>query len=147
VAATRRLIAVTILALAFASACNAAPTGASASNPCDFGAVVLDVGPVALCEHAIAVAEARLGWLHWPIRSTRFRLDLCPPNARCMPPAPNEAWVIFTFTSGDPAMVHVVADASGALSALDQESPPAWLLDELREQDPSRPTEPQDAGG
>jgi hypothetical protein len=147
VAATRRLITVAVLALASASACGAAPTGASASNPCDFGAVVFDVGPAALCEEAIAVAEARLGWLHWPITSKRFRLDMCPPNARCLPPLQNEAWVIFTFSSGDPTMVHVLADATGALSALNPEAPPDWLLLELREQDPSRRTSPQDPGG
>jgi hypothetical protein len=146
-ATTLRLILAAQLAATIVAGCASQTPGPDTANPCEFGAVAFDVGPVDLCEQAIALAEARLGWLHWPITSVRFRQDMCPPNARCVALARTEAWVVFTFSMGDPSMVHLVADATGALSALNPESPPDWLLEEIRQQDPSRPAEPQDAGG
>ena len=146
-ATTRHLIVAAVLSAALVLGCGGTAPGRDSPNPCEFGAVALDVGPVALCEQAVALAQQRLGWLHWPVTSIRFRQDMCPPNARCLPVVGNEAWVVFTFSMGDPTMIHVVPDATGALSALNPESPPDWLRDEIRQQEQSAPATPQDAGG
>lgn len=121
--------------------------GCEATSEASFDAEALPEDPCLLwqeafavipdrCGEAVNVAEARLGWLHWPVASRVLRLNLCPPNARCRAPAPDEfnAWVIYRFTSGDPVMIHVHADgqdASAALVAEAPERPPDWLLEEL----------------
>jgi len=114
---------------------------ATIAEACQFGAAVFDVGPVALCAKAIELAAARLGVVHWPITSVTFRLQLCPPNARCAAPGdePNEGWVIFTFTAGPPVMVHVGPSqlfgvVNGGLTAGDPEPVPGWLLAEIGSQ-------------
>ena len=108
------------------------------ADPCQFGAALFDVGPVALCQKAVALATARLGVLHWPITSTRFRTNLCPPNARCDLRFPElvEGWVIFTFTAGDPVMIHVgpptnVGAPPNVLVVGDPEPLPDWLREEI----------------
>ena len=83
-----------------ATAADVAPPPADQSihgDPCEFGAVVFDVGPVALCQAAVDLATARLGPLHWPITSITFLLQICPPNARCRAPDETDGWVIFQF--------------------------------------------------
>jgi hypothetical protein len=113
---------------------------AATGGPCAVASPVV-VGDPSLCPKAIALAEARLGWLHWPITTITFRSDLCPPNARCAFVA-NEGWVIFTFWTGDPVMVHVAPAAgiallgeagvgAAGLIAGDPQPVPDWLLDEL----------------
>jgi hypothetical protein len=140
-----------VLAAVAMTGCSAGPTGEAAqSNPCEFGAAVFDVGPVGLCEDAIALAQARLGWLHWPVTSMTFRRDMCPPNARCAIVAGidrGEGWGIFTFSIGDPSMIHISRDANGVLIPGNPESPPDWLKEELSRQGPFRPTESQGGGG
>jgi hypothetical protein len=82
-----------------------------------------------LCQEVVDVANARLGWLHWPISSTTFRAgEPCPPGARCAAPSGNTATVLFTFWAGDPVMVVVTKDASGtAAVAADPEPLPSWM--------------------
>lgn len=143
----RSLIALALAATALLGGCaGAAPEGgAPAGIPCDFGGAAPDVGPE-ICERAIALAEARLGWLHWPVASTRFRASMCPPNARCLAASGDEGWVIFEFTVGDPVMIRVgppivgnVVDLS-RLVAGDPEPLPDWLREELDGTgDPSEP--------
>jgi hypothetical protein len=125
--------------------CKATPTsGQAPSNPCEFGAVVFDVGPVDFCAKAVALAQVQLGWLHWPVASTSFRSEICPPNARCVGDgADDEGWVVFTFSIGDPSMIHVGPDANGVVVAGVPEAPPDWLMDELNAREPSRQTGPQ----
>jgi hypothetical protein len=123
------------------SANEAAPPGvdpATVDKACQFGAVVFDVGPVALCTRAVALATARLGILRWPITSIAFRLSVCPPNARCLAAVgePVEGWVIFTFSAGAPAIVHVgrpsnVGAVPNALIAGPPQPVPDWLLKEI----------------
>lgn len=90
-----------------------------------------------ICPAAIAVANARLGLVHWPVASTRFLASLCPPNARCrFALVPHDTWVIFTFSVGDPVMIRVgppgLANAPpGALVAGDPETPPDWALQQI----------------
>jgi hypothetical protein len=113
---------------------------AATGGPCAVASPVV-VGDPSLCLKAISLAEARLGWLHWPITSTTFRSNLCPPNARCAFAA-SQGWVIFTFWTGDPVMVHVAPAGdiallgeagvgAAGLIAGDPEPLPDWLLDEL----------------
>ncbi len=105
---------------------------------CQFGAVVFDVGPIALCAKAVALAIARLGGPHWPITSISFQVSLCPPNARCraVPDEPVEGWVIFTFADGSAAMIHVgpaqiIGAPPNTLVAGAPEPVPQWLLDQM----------------
>ena len=105
-------------------------------DPCSFGAVVFDVGPVALCQEAVKLALARLGPTQAPLTSVTFRLDICAPNERCAAPPQNEGWVIFTFAFGPPLMVHVGpagADLGldGPLTAEAPQPLPAWLAAEI----------------
>ena len=141
----RRRLVVALLAAWLTARCSAAPSDQAAqSNPCEFGAVVFDVGPVDFCAKAVALAQVRLGWLHWPVTSTSFRSEICPPNARCLGDgADNEGWVIFTFSIGDPSMIHVGPDANGVVVAGFPEAPPDWLIKELDAREPSRQTGPQ----
>ena len=141
-------LVVALLAASLMIGCSAAPSdGQAQSNRCVFAAIVFDVGP-AICTDAVAVAKARLGWLHWPVTSVKFRSSLCPPFGRCRANIGNvtESWVIFTFSFGDPQMIHVAPPDSGAgidtaLVAGDPEPVPDWLRDELLQQDA-----PQDLG-
>ncbi len=89
-----------------------------------------------ICTSAVALANARLGWLHWPVTSTAFRTSMCPPNARCRFPGDSQGWVIFTFAVGDPVMIHVgPTNVGGAIAAGlvagDPEPLPDWLLQEM----------------
>ena len=140
-------MAIGVLCAAVLAGCGAAPAGGAGSapsNPCEFGAVVFAVGPVDFCEKAVALAQVRLGWLHWPVTSTSFRSEICPPNARCMGDGDdNEGWVIFTFSIGDPSMIHVGPDANGVVVAGFLEPLPDWLIKELNAREPSRQTAPQ----
>jgi hypothetical protein len=119
-----------VLATLLISACGSAtaPTDPCADSP-DWAGT--------MCPNAIAVANARLGLLHWPVTSTQFRASLCPPNARCaLVLAPHDTWVIFTFSIGDPVMIRIgppeIANAPpGFLVAGNPESPPEWILEEL----------------
>ncbi len=150
--ASRSSLAVALLGASIMNGCGSAPAGGAAqSNPCDFGAIVFDVGP-AICSDAVALAQARLGWLHWPVTATQFRPDLCPPFARCPPPPGTDGWVIFTFSIGEPSMIHVgppdpTLGIGAALVAGEPQPLPDWLRDELRQQVP-QPQQPQpDSGG
>lgn len=79
------------------------------------------------CQDAIAVANARIGWLHWPITKTTAVPGLpCPPGARCRF-SPTTWSVIFAFWAGDPVMVVVTRDESGVVSAADPEPVPSWM--------------------
>jgi hypothetical protein len=131
------LLLVTILVSACGSATAPAGTAAAAHEmpPTDPCAEFRDWGST-ICPQAIALANARLGWLHWPVTSTSFRTTMCPPNARCAFPGENQGWVIFTFAVGDPVGIHVgpanVGGASAAgLVAGDPEPLPDWLLQEM----------------
>lgn len=86
------------------------------------------------------------GWLHWPVTSVRFMTGMCPPFARCGPTRPDQGWVVFTFSIGDPSMVHVTTDEGGALIAGDPEALPEWLLEDTRNPQQA-PTQPFGAGG
>ena len=104
---------------------------------CQFGAVVFDVGPIKLCQNAIGLAIARLGIVHWPVTSISFRLDLCPPGAPCAAPSMQDGWVIFTFTTGLPVMVHVGpvvpgVGVDGPLIAGPVQEVPEWLAAEVK---------------
>ncbi len=106
------------------------------ADPCVFGAAVFDVGPVALCQQAVGLAIARLGTDHPAITSITFRQDLCPPNAPCAPPRPNESWVVFTFVGGGATMVRVAPAGvelglNGPLIADAPDVLPAWLAAEM----------------
>jgi hypothetical protein len=130
-----------LLAVVLASACGSATVPAGTAAAADHFA---PTGPCAefrdwtttICPQAIAVADARLGWPHWPVTSTSFRPSMCPPNARCAFVGENQGWVIFTFAVGDPMMIHVgptiVGGANAAgLVAGDPEPLPDWLLQEM----------------
>ena len=144
----RAVVVGTFLSAVVLAGCCAAgpPSGPGEADPCQFGAVVFDVGPVALCKQAVALAQERLGSLHWPVTSTRFRQELCQPNARCAP-LQNEGWVIFTFSIGDPSMIHVAPDVNGVVVAENLQAVPGWLLEEIEQENSSNPKEPQGAGG
>ena len=122
------------------SGCEATPLAsfdaeALPEDPCLLWQVAFDTIPDR-CGEAVIIAEARLGWLHWPVASRALRLNLCPPNARCRAPGPGEfhAWVIYEFTTGDPVMIHVHLDGEDASLPLIADEPeplPDWLLEEL----------------
>jgi hypothetical protein len=139
--ARKASLPVALLGAILLAGCAAAPdAGQAQTDPCDFGAIVFDVGP-AICSDAVALAEARLGWLHWPVASTRFRPDVCPPFARCPANLGNEGWVIFTFSIGEPSMIHVgppdpTLGIGAALVAGEPQPLPDWLRDELRQEVP-----------
>jgi hypothetical protein len=70
-----------------ASAPAVVPPGVDAAlvaRACQFGRIVFDVGPVALCAKAVALAIARLGGPHAPITSAsspaaaRYRTRMTP---------------------------------------------------------------------
>jgi len=88
-----------------------------------------DVSGRQLCEQAIALANARIGWLHWPITTTEFGFGApCPANARCAVVIPNGGWVVFHFWFGDPVMVAVSPTGTGGgLIAGDPQPLPEWL--------------------
>lgn len=131
-------LAATVLALGLlAGGCGA--TRDDAAGACaDNGPFPVPAGVQQLtCLQAIEVASARLGWLHAPVTSMEVRWDMCPPFARCFAIAGRtNAWVIFTFSFGDPSMVHVGQPEGGPAGAGfvagDPEPLPDWLLDELR---------------
>jgi hypothetical protein len=139
----RRTLASILLGVAILAGCGGqASTGAAAAadptNPCAGLAAQDDnvFDPIAQCDQVLALANARLGWLHWPVSSIRYRRDLCPPNARCAFAMGAQGWVIYTFWSGDPVMVHVgpriLGDVVTGELAADQPEPlPDWLLEEL----------------
>jgi hypothetical protein len=137
----RSLLAALVVVLLFA-ACGSATSqtsgapgdGASSGDPC------AHLGEFhGRCEEAIAIANARLGWLHWPITSTEIRDALCGPNMRCaMLLVPGvRSWVIFQFMVGGPVMVHVHlqeqnGEAVGDVLVADAPEPlPEWLLNEI----------------
>jgi hypothetical protein len=85
------------------------------------------------CRQAVQLAEARLGWLHWPITATEFhRGGPCPPNARCFI-APTQGSVIFHFKVGDPVVIRIALDATGLAATGDPEPVPAWMFDAPQE--------------
>jgi hypothetical protein len=138
-AAARGLILFAIMAAASLCACGSEvhePT----TDPCQFGSAVFDVGPVNFCRQAIALAEAKLGWVHWPITSTTFRQSMCPPNARCRGPGPDEGTVIFTFSVGEPRMIFVAhaqgtgGEPLGPIEAGDPQPVPDWVLEQIQSQ-------------
>jgi hypothetical protein len=92
------------------------------------------VAELDVCSTAVALATARLGWLHGPITSTTFRASICPPNARCARVIDAGGWVIFTFAFGDPVMIHVgLGETTDAgFGAGEPEPVPDWLIDEIR---------------
>lgn len=100
--------------------------GQAMVGPCDRGPEQ--------CLQAVALAEARLGALHWPISSVNYRLGLCGPGMRCAEVDEREhGWVIFTFWIGDPVMINVrserQADGEGfELVAHDPEPVPDWVV-------------------
>ena len=130
-----------LLATVLASACG------SATVPADTAAAADHVSPTdpcaesrdradTICPTAIALANARLGWLHWPVTSTTFRVSLCPRNARCAWVPGGQGWVVFTFWIGDPVMIHVGPPEAGSgvmaeLTAGEPEPLPDWLLGEM----------------
>jgi len=117
-------------------------------GPCDFdGQVEADIGVE--CANAIAIAEARLGWLHAPITAVRYRTSMCPPNARCRATLRREGTVVFTFAVGEPLMIFVHPggpDGSGPLVAENPEPLPDWLLEELAAE-AGRPAQPDPGSG
>jgi len=123
------------------SAIDAAALDELVGQACQFGAVLFEVGPVALCASAVRLAVARLGNLRLPISSIRFRLELCPPNARCapLPEEPIEGWVIVEFNGAAPVLIHVaplevLGVATDTLVAGAPEPLPPWLLATLAQQ-------------
>jgi hypothetical protein len=105
-------------------------------NPCEFGAVVFDVGPVKLCEKAVALATQQLAVGHGPITSITFRQVLCPAGQPCPAPRENEAWIVFTIAGGAVTMVHIAPAGAGfgldgPLVADPPQVPPAWLVAEV----------------
>lgn len=145
--AARVALGSALLVVAALTGCSTSPADGTSPNPCEFGAAVFDVGPVEFCKQAVALAQARIGWLHWPITSTHFATSLCPPNARCrFVLDQTEGWVVFTFSIGDPSMVLITTDSNGILNAADQKPVPKWLLDEYRKSN-AFPTAPAGGGG
>lgn len=96
------------------------------------------VDVAARCRSVLAVADDRLGLLHWPVSSAKVRWNICPPNARCVEFVQlSQAWVVYRFWFGDPVMIHVKPPTGGDLMGgefvADAPEPvPAWLLDELQ---------------
>lgn len=139
----RSLAGILVGAAILAGCGGQAPTGGAAgpdpTDPCAILAARDDniVDPTTQCREAVALANARLGWLHWPVSSIEYRLDMCPPNARCASAVGTQGWVIYSFWSGDPIMVHVgsvvVGDMTTGELVTDEPEPlPAWLLEELQ---------------
>jgi hypothetical protein len=136
----RRVIATVLAGALLVVGCDPGPdqsldANALPEDPCLVWQVAFGAIPER-CVEAVSVADGRLGWLHWPVASRIFRMNMCPPNARCRSPGPGEfnAWVIYRFTSGDPMMIHVRPagdDGSGPLVADELEPLPDWLLKEL----------------
>ena len=124
------LLAIAVAVAVTVAGCQAAPP-AEPGGPC--AATAGREGDI--CQKALTLAEASLG-IHAPITSTRFRMDMCPPNARCAFGIGAQGWVIFTFAFGPPRMVFVappdpVDDQSVELVARGPEPLPDWLLEEL----------------
>lgn len=132
------LLGTAILAGCGGQAATGAAAAADPTNPC-VGLLARDVNvldPIAQCEQSVALANARLGWLHWPVSSIHYRQTICPPNARCLAMIGDQGWVIYTFWSGDPVMIHVgpqiLGDVvTGEVVASQPEPLPDWLLEEL----------------
>ena len=105
------------------------PISSRAPNgPCVLDDINAAKAPFLECVDAIAMAERRLGGIHWPITSVTFGRSLpCPPNARCAAPGLNLGIVIFRFWFGDPVMVVVTRDDAGVLAAADPEPVPSAL--------------------
>lgn len=84
--------------------------------------------PTFTCEASVELANARIGWLHFPVTRVEFqRGHPCPPNARCRLSV-NRASVIFHFWAGDPVLVPVTSDERGVLSAGE---PGPWAAEAL----------------
>jgi hypothetical protein len=103
------------------------------------------VDVAARCKHVIAVADERLGLLHWPVSEVQVRWTLCPPGARCRFLQLRQAWVIYRFWAGDPVMIHVGPPQEGVdltddLVADAPEPLPAWLAEELAVEEDSGPS-------
>jgi hypothetical protein len=140
---SRRLVAILALVVIVAGCGGGgpAPAGDQAAadpmNPCvgETSDSSVDAGMIPLtCDLAIDLANERLGWLHWPVTAIEFHRSLCPPNARCAFPV-RQGWVMFSFWSGDPVMIHVGPVLEGDVetarfTAGEPEPPPDWLLEE-----------------
>jgi hypothetical protein len=141
---TNRLTAATLAALlGVLAGCGGANVGADDRARCpEVGGFQPQVLVEVLdCDLAIALADQRLGWLHWPVSTVQVRLSLCPPNARCVAGLSNQAWVVYEFWFGDPVMVHVQPRIEGDMVTDDYfagevEAPPDWLLEELARPEP-----------
>jgi hypothetical protein len=98
----------------------------------------------ARCQLVIAVADERLGLLHWPVSNVQVRWNLCPPGARCAFLQLRQAWVIYRFWAGDPVMIHVAPRLAGVdltddLVADAPEPIPQWLAEELEVEEGTGP--------
>ena len=129
------LLLASTLVLGGCRALGQAGPGDAAFDECVAAVDDLGADRAQFCRRVIDLAEERVGWLR-QVEFVRFRQEICPPNARCMPPPPGAGWVIFLFGDGDPSMVHVgPPEALGApgdgLVASAPEPVPDWLLDEL----------------
>ena len=101
------------------------------------------VDVAARCRHIVALADERLGLLHWPVSDVDLRWNICPPGARCVFLQLNQAWVIYRFSFGDPVMIHVRQRTGGNGIADDfvadaPEPLPDWLLEELEVEEGGR---------
>lgn len=145
---SRRPRALGIVVAMLLAAC-AGTSGASVADPavlCPPPNFEIDgaVDVEARCQRVVALADERLGVLHWPVADVDVRWNLCPPNARCAFLQLSQAWVIYRFSIGDPLMIHVRPSAADGdfmvdnLVAGDPEPLPGWLLEELQAE--SRPT-------
>lgn len=140
----RRLPALVGVALVLAGAVIAGCGGAGGAAavdgevlcpPPDF-AIDGAVDVAARCRQMVAVADERLGLLHWPITNVDVRWNVCPPGARCRFLQLSQAWVLYWFSNGEPLMIHVHPRAQGDVGGIDlvAEAPeplPDWLLKEL----------------
>ena len=92
---------------------------------------------IAECRRMIALADARLGLMHWPVTDVTLRWSLCPPNARCLFMQFRQAWVVYRFLVGEPAMIHIrPSEPMGAVMVSEYvadapEPVPDWLIEQI----------------